>query len=61
MGVIGLLLLWVWFARVGLSVFGKLGVGSEIDVVVRVEDSGRSLELEAGHHQFHQMRRKRSG
>ena len=57
----GLLLLWVGFAGVGLSVFGELGVCSEIDVVVRVEDSGGSLELEAGHHQLHQMGRKRSG
>ena len=38
--------------------FGELGVGAKIDVVIRMEDSGGSLEFEAGHHQFHKMRRK---
>jgi len=38
-----------------LGVLCEAGVGSEIDVVVLVEDPHRSLQLELAHHQFNDV------
>lgn len=44
-----------WLAWVLVCVLGELEVGAAIHVVVLVEDPDRPVDLEAGHHQLHDV------